>query len=231
MQLEHCGTLSTTMFDINRRFIVLSHGRSASAMLAQRIGIHLGSFGTKFVKTPNELLPLYPIQHTHLVYTPSDLLSFCRVYSLRRDPVQTILSGLFVNQFKVYHKVTDANKNTMYHYNGRQTTDLHLDPFVFDRWYNCKLLCNRYCAWHRHYSSQLSSDDYVVFYEDILQHVENASTNHLLLYGNKEKILLNYNEVVEYIELHFKEIMLDSQRIYTNHCNNADIYKFLSKPI
>ena len=231
MQFKHCGTLNTTMFDINRRFIVLSHGRSASTMLAQRIGIHLGSFETKFVKTPNELLPLDSIQHTHYLHTPSDLLSFCRVYSLRRDPVQTILSNLFVNQFKVFHKRTNADNHIVYHYSDSQTTDLLLDPFVFDQWYNLKLLCNGYCAWHRHYSSQLSPGDYVVFYEDILQHVENASTNHLLVYDNKEKILLNYDEVIEYIELHFKEIMLDSQRIYTNHCNDTDIYKFLSQPI
>ena len=151
------------MFDINRRFIVLSHGRSASTMLAQRIGIHLGSFETKFVKTPNELLPLDSIQHTHYLHTPSDLLSFCRVYSLRRDPVQTILSNLFVNQFKVFHKRTNADNHIVYHYSDSQTTDLLLDPFVFDQWYNLKLLCNGYCAWHRHYSSQLSPGDYVVF--------------------------------------------------------------------
>jgi hypothetical protein len=231
MQLKHCGMLSTTMFDTNRKFIVLSCGRSASTMLAQRIGIHLGSFGPKFVKNPGELLHSYPIQHSHCLYTPSDLLSFCRVYSLRKDPVQTILSHLFVKQFNVYQKVTNADNHITYHYNGKLTTDLDLDPFVFDKWHDLKLLCNYYCAWHQHYGSQLLPGDYVVFYEDLLQHVENASTNYLLVYGNKEKILLNYDKVVEYIELNFKEIMLDSHRTYDNHCNDTDIYKFLSKPI
>lgn len=217
------------MLDSNQQFIVLSYGRSASVMLAHRIG-NLQGHQPSFINLYSNLSEC-PVQHTHLLFSSDKLDNFCRVFSLRKDPVQTILSFLFVERFKVYHKVSDEYQNVLYQHLNQQTTDLTLTPFVFNNWHGIQALCDQYSKWHEFYSNQLLANDYVVFYEDILNHVENPSTNYQLVYNNKDKILLNYNEVVEYIDKNFKQAMLDSQMVYARHQNSTNIYKFLSRPV
>ena len=217
------------MFDINEKNLILSYGRSASVMLAHRIS-NLRGTNLGFVDISRDLLDK-PVQHTHLLFPQEKIIQFNKVFSLRRDPIQTILSFLFVGQFKVYHKVSDKDHNVVYQYNNQQTTNLTLKPFRINSFDGIDLLCKQYMNWHQYYSQQLTPDDYVVFYEDILQQVKNRSTNYQLVYGNKQEILLNYDEVVEYISANFSQAMLDSQCYYVNHQNNTNIYKFLSNPV
>ena len=189
-------------------FIVLSYGRSGSVLLAHNIGRNLQSLPI-YVKKVEELT--YPVIHSHLIFTADQTRNYTRVFNLRKDPVETVLSFAIANKNNQYHKfVTETIKPT--------------ETFCADL-ATIKSFCVNLIDWHNKYASTLIENDHVIIYEEFVAVLTNPAYDKI--YPNKDKIIINYNEVLSECEK-YKDNMLASIAPFLLHTNNnQDLNKLI----
>ena len=153
-----------------------------------------------------------PVIHSHLLLTPEQTHGYTRVFNLRADPVETVLSFIIADRYKQYHK--------------RKNQDLPpQEPFNVNL-ADIECRCQGLIDWHNYYSTQLTDDDIVVVYE---QMVELLTTPGIYdrIYPNKDEILLNYSEAKHICE-QYRDQMLESSKIFLLHKNTQDIKNYIN---
>jgi hypothetical protein len=191
-------------------YLILSYGRSGSVLLAERLGRVIGALAYYVKKIDG--LTATPVQHSHLMFelVPAH---FQRLFSLRSDPVETIMSMLLVNHYRTYHKFSDQI--------------VTVEPFIFEKWELITKLCRLYQLWHQYYGQRLASADTVIFYEDLVKNLTDINRVYHPIYTNKKSLILNYDQVLDCIN-QYRSQLEDSQRAFVTHTNTVDIYKLLT---
>jgi hypothetical protein len=193
------------------QYLVLSYGRSGSVLLAAKLG-RAHSALPNYIKYHTELSN-HPVQHSHLIFNKQQTNNFQRVFNLRGNPVDTILSSVMVKHYNVRHRFKNQ--------------DLLSTPFTFTDWEYIDRWCNMYQEYHNQYAQQLDQHDIVVVYEQLIENVP-VDELYLPMYRNKENLITNYDQVVEYIKQNEKSL-LDSQQAFIQHVNQVDIYSFINQ--
>ena len=188
------------------KYIILSFGRSGSVLLAHNIGQKINSLPV-YLKNINDPL-VNPVIHTHKLLNKQQTQGYIRVFNLRVDPVETILSCLIAGHLNRYHKF------------ATETIDI-IDPFVIELG-SVQFLCNSYIAWHNYYSETLDQTDCVVVYETMVAGL--ISPVYDRIYPNKKQLIINYEEVVEKIKDFHPELEIASKP-FIDHQNIVDIYQ------
>jgi hypothetical protein len=137
---------------------------------------------------------LFPI-HSHWLHSAEDIATRSCVFSLRKNPVDTVMSYALANHYKLFHVWRD------------QTVDLK--SFVFEDWNHITHLCQRYCHWHTYYGLLLQPEHQIVYYEDYIKTLPNNPA-YQRTFPEKMHLLKNYQQVHDYIA-RFAEAMLASQ--------------------
>jgi hypothetical protein len=181
-------------------FIVLSYGRSGSVLLAHNIGRNLQSLPV-YVQEAKELT--YPVIHSHLFFSADQTRNYTRVFNLRKDPVETVMSLAIASNNDRYHKMATETLKT--------TEPFYINPRKI------KSLCINLIEWHNTYSPTLTNDDHVIIYEEFVAGLDNPVYDKI--YPNKDKIIINYNEVLNECEK-YKVDMLASIAPFLHHTNN-----------
>jgi hypothetical protein len=189
-------------------FVILSYGRSGSVLLAHNVGRIFESLPT-YAKLESELSG--PVVHTHLMFPPDKFAGYQRIFNLRADPVETILSMIIAGHYNKFHKFINEEQSTLTPFNGS------LDK-VSD-------LCQQLIMWHRHYSTQLNSTDLVIVYEHMIDLL--TTSVYTKIYPDKSSILLNYCEIKLACEQH-RDQMLDSIDLFLLHKNTQDIQDYIN---
>jgi len=203
---------------ITRPVVVLSHGRSGSMLLTHDIGQKLNANPVARHAATPEQIPNIPANNTpiqvHMIAPKSVFENYTQIYNLRYDPVETTLSRILADTFKHYHQFDHQDW-------------INHDSFEFERWGWLGGMCQRFVEWHTHYGSQLTVDDYVVVYEKYVDVIHNRPSAYKPLYTNKDSLLINYNQVREFIVDNYLDSMLASIEPFLKHQNPADIYQAL----
>ena len=189
-------------FNQNKPPLILSFGRSGSTLLTRDIfyitSIHKEDISDIAEANSSSFLKTYttgsPI-HSHYLHTADDISKFTCFFSLRKNPVNTILSNIFTKQFNVWHTWQHETVNT--------------SPFTFDLWEDLDSYCLGLIKWCNHYTPILNSSHQVVYYEDYVKTIS-VNQEYKETYPNKKSLLINYEQVIEYI-LKFKDNMLSAQ--------------------
>ena len=188
--------------------VILSCGRSGSVLLAHNVGRIFGSLPT-YAKSESELAG--PVVHTHLML-PADKFSGCqRIFNLRADPVETVLSWIIADHYNQYHKFVNQEQSILTPFNG--------DIGMVDHY------CQQLIKWHRHYSTQLSPIDLVIVYEHMIDLL--TTSVYTQIYPDKYNILLNYSEIRLACEQR-RDQMLDSIELFLLHKNTQDIRNYIN---
>jgi len=196
--------------DHSTQYLVLSYGRSGSVLLAAKLG-RAHSALPNYIKHYTELSS-HPVQHSHLIFTKEQTNNFQRVFNIRANPVDTVLSNVMVKHYNVHHRFKNQ--------------DLLSTQFTFTDWEDIDRWCNMYQEYHNQYARQLDQHDVVVIFEHLIENVP-ADELYLPMYPNKENLITNYDQVVEYIKQNEKSL-LNSQQAFIQHINPVDIYSILS---
>lgn len=194
-----------------KRYLILSAGRSGSVYLALKLGRTVDSLPA-YVHDIDQLRNL-PVQHSHLMIDPDKTTSLQRVFSLRRDPVETILSMLLSRHYKMYHRSVSE-------------TPVPIEPVKFTNQAEIFSMCQDYVSWHTHYAQSLSSQDLVVFYENMIANLSDPGEVYERTYPNKQQLIINYDQTVDTIN-RWQNRMLDSQVGFVYHVNAYDILEFI----
>ena len=192
-----------------QKYLILSFRRSGSVLLAHNIGRNAGSLPV-YVKESNDLSD--PVIHSHLLFTVAQTQDYMRIFSLRRDPVQTILSCIIANHTHQYHQFQDQPR-------------AQVEPFEYHAWDQLDRFCEGFITWHHYYSSGLAEQDSVVIYEDMIDRL--TTTVYDPIYPNKIQLLMNYQQVVDRINL-YQTRMLDSCRAFLTHQGHSDAYQLIN---
>ena len=147
-----------------------------------------------FLKTANTTSPI----QTHQLHTSSDIARYTCFFSLRRTPVDTIMSAIFAKHFKLFHVYT--------------TKFVDLQPFLFSDWSSIDQHCRRYVNWCIHYSRMLQPEHQVIYYEDYIAQMSGLPV-YQRTFPEKSNLLLNYQQVLDYI-LNFNDQLLESQAAF-----------------
>jgi hypothetical protein len=190
------------------RFVILSYGRSGSVLLAHNVGRNVGSLPT-YAKTSLE--PGSAVVHTHLMLPADDLSGYQRVFNLRADPIETVLSFLIAVHCKKYHKFTNQDLPATV-------------PFFVDL-EGIEFYCQQLIKWHNYYSEQLTTNDVVVVYEQMIELLTTSVYDQI--YPNKSAILLNYSQARLTCE-QYKNQMIDSISPFLLHKNTQDIRSYIN---
>ena len=150
--------------------------------------------------------------HSHLCLTSDQTQSYTRVFNLRQKSVQTILSFILSSKFNRYHKFCNQNLKLP-------------SPFEFTEWNIIDSLCQNYIEWHHFYSRSLNSEDAVIMYEPMIRQLK--TTVYDQVYPEKEKFLLNYNDIVNYITDRYGMDLNNSQKLFVNH-QGLDYYHYVN---
>jgi LPS sulfotransferase NodH len=189
-------------------FVILSYGRSGSVLLAHNVGRNVGSLPT-YVKSVAELGN--PVVHTHLMLSADNFTGYQRIFNLRTDPIETVLSFMIAKHYKQYHKFKDQELPT-------------LEPFYVDP-ADISHCCQGLINWHNYYANQLTNDDTVIVYEKMVELLTVSVYDKI--YPNKDEILLNYTEAKNICEQHQNQ-MLDSIELFLLHKNTQDIKNYIN---
>lgn len=138
-----------------------------------------------------------PIQ-SHQLYPAQDIAKRTCFFSLRKNPIDTILSTVLAQYYKLYHVWAGDNPE--------------LESFCYTDWNKINQLCNFYCVWHRHYAALLQPDHRIVYYEDYVAQLSDTAA-YQRTFPEKKHLLINYQQVHDYISQR-KKIMLDSQAAF-----------------
>jgi hypothetical protein len=201
--------------------IILSLGRSGSNLLCNTIGRSIDVLPvTRFVKHVQDLVyepdDMSPV-HTHEKFSPARTINYKRVFNLRQDCRETILSFILGLHYDRFHQLSsDAAPE--------------LVPFEFSDWKWLNNFCMYYKQWHEFYSNQLQADDLVVIYENMIQALSGSVMHYSRTYPEKSKLLLNYNEVCSAINK-FQPAMSGSCQRFLTHKNPVDVYQHLCQPL
>ena len=188
------------------KYIILSFGRSGSVLLAHNIGQKINSLPAYLKNINNPLVN--DVIHSHKLLTIDRTQEYTRVFNLRVNPIETILSYFISSYSKQYHKFATDKLNS-------------IDPFVID--INLvQSLCNSYVAWHDYYSETLNQTDCVVVYETMVAGLINPVYDRI--YPNKKQLIINYDEVVDKIKDFRTELEIASKP-FIDHQNVVDIYQ------
>lgn len=192
--------------------LVLSYGRSGSVLLAEKLG-RVTKTLPSYVTSADQL-GQSPVQHCHLLLQPFQTANHCRIFNLRRDPIETVLSLLLAQHYQVYHQFKDQS--------------FVFESFVFDQWTNLHYLTQKYIEWHSHYAQQLNKNDTVIFYEDMISKLSNPDATYHAVYRNKMQLISNYDQVVDRIS-QYAQALANSQKSFVDHQNCHDIYAMLNR--
>jgi hypothetical protein len=193
-------------------FIVLSYGRSGSVLLSQQIKKYFKCSPIYFLK--NELNDLIdPVIHSHLLLSTEKTKNYTRIFNLRQDPVETILSYAVVNSGAPRHRLVNEEVK-------------EITPFFHNNQNQIAQNCKQLISWHNFYQSTLTELDSVVVYENLVEQLTSPAT-FIPTYPDKEKILLNYDDIVNYIQKNYLSEMIDSQQKFLNH-QGVDTYKYIN---
>ncbi len=195
---------------IQKSFIVLSSGRTGSVFLALNIAKQFNKLFTqldldplKFEKNPAERI----IVHSHHHHPPIDTNEYVRVFNIRKDIVMSAISMIIARHYKVYH-----------HFQHRSY--LPIEPFIFSDWQQLDDECNRIILWQTFYMSTLTDKDSVIVYETLMNKI--PATAIKKVYPNKENIVLNYQEMIDYVTEKYAADMLKNAQIFLDHENLSD---------
>lgn len=164
-----------------------------------------------FIKSYKQLTNVTKVSHSHLYFLDHTLLKdFQRVFILRRDPIQTILSFYLATYYKTYHNS----------YN---------EPIMFEKievkdYELINKLCKRYIKYHSKYSDNILNTDLVIFYEDLVNKKTNKQIPCFPVYHNKQDLITNYNHIIGYLTDNYEHELKKSQVGFENHKNIYDIY-------
>ena len=188
--------------------VILSCGRSGSMLLAHNVGRIFGSLPT-YAQSESQLAG--PVVHTHLQLPADKFSGYQRIFNLRADPVETVLSFIIADHYKQYHRFINQEQST-------QT------PF-YSSLDKVNYYCQRLIHWHRYYSTQLNTTDVVIVYENM---IDLLITNvYAQIYPDKSNILLNYSEIRLACEQH-RDQMLNSIDLFLLHKNTQDIQNYIN---
>jgi hypothetical protein len=188
-------------------YVILSCGRSGSVLLAHNVGKTVGLLPT-YVNLESELTS--EVVHTHLTLPANKFSGYQRIFSLRSDPVETVLSFIIADHYNQYHKLNNQ--------------ELFLTPFNGDL-VKVDHYCHRLINWHRYYSTQLITTDMVIVYEDMINLL--TTSIYAQIYPDKSNILLNYSEIRSVCEQR-RDQMLDSIDSFLLHKNTQDIRNYIN---
>jgi hypothetical protein len=189
-------------------FVILSYGRSGSVLLAHNVGRIFGSLPT-YAKLKSQLGS--PVVHTHLLLPADKLSGYQRIFNLRADPVETVLSFIIANHYNKSHKFVNQDLPA--------TVPFFVDLDQIESY--CQGLIN----WHNYYSEQLTTSDVVVVYEQMIELLTTSVYDQI--YPNKSAILLNYAQARSACEQH-KNQMLNSISPFLLHKNTQDIQSYIN---
>jgi hypothetical protein len=198
--------------DSSTQYLVLSYGRSGSVLLAQKLG-RAHDVLPNYVKHHTELSS-HQVQHSHVVFAKEQSNNFQRVFNLRANPIDTILSNVMVKHYNVHHRFNNQ--------------DVVSTPFTFTDWEYIDRWCNIYQQYHCQYAEQLDQHDIVVVYEHMINRLHNLNEVYLPIYPNKKNLITNYDQVVDCINQHEKSL-LESQQAFVQHVNPVDIYSIIDQ--
>ena len=194
---------------IQKSFIVLSSGRTGSVFLAFNIAKQFDILPTylldssKFIKDPAERI----IVHSHYLHIPTDTNEYVRVFSIRKDIVMSAISMSIASHYKLYHHYQHQNY-------------LPTEPFIFSNWQKLDERCDYIMRWLTFYSSTLTDQDSVIVYETLMNKIPTTVTKQV--YPNKENIVINYQEMIDYVTEKYAADMLKNAQIFLDHGNLSD---------
>jgi hypothetical protein len=187
------------------KFLILSYGRSGSVLLASTVGSRYNA-APRYVQDGDALSDAV-VQHSHLFFENSQTADYQRIFNLRRNPVDTVLSLILATQYQQYHKFTGH--------------DLEFESFEFTKWHMIDGACEFYQAYHYWYSQRLQPNDLVIFYEDFVRQLQNPTRVYEPIYPDKAQLITNYQQVLEYVGQQQKSLLV-SQQAFVDHVGNTD---------
>ena len=189
-------------------FVILSYGRSGSVLLAHNVGRNVGFLPT-YAKSITDLGS--PVVHTHLKLSADNFTGYQRIFNLRSDSIETVLSFIIASHYKKYHKFKDQELPTM--------PPFYVDLAVVDH------LCQGLINWHDYYANQLTDNDMVIIYEQMVDLLTTSVYDKI--YPNKDELLLNYSEARKICE-QYQDQMINSIGSFLTHKNRQDIKQYIN---
>jgi hypothetical protein len=201
---------------ITRPIVVLSYGRSGSMLLTHNIGelLHADPVLLTVAKQMPDTPPIKTPIHTHINAPKLVFKNYTQIYNLRYDPVETILSDILANTFRHHHQFSSDDL-------------INHNSFKFEKWTWLDKICQQFIKWHMYYGDQLTVDDYVVVYEKYVEVISHRPNAYKQLYTNKDSLLINYDQVREFIVTKYLDSMLASIEPFLQHQNPTNIYQVL----
>jgi len=203
--------------DSARPPLILSYGRSGSMLLAHDVGqanncnpvtipdnitesdFKEGKFLEKYNNANSAI-------HSHRLYSAKEISAFNCFFSLRKNPIDTILSFIFATHFNLYHVLSGSI--------------VDLKPFLFTNWPLIDHRCKSYIKWCQHYAPMLNRQHQIIYYEE---YVNNLGKNVVYqpTFLEKKSLLINYHEVYDYI-LKFNKDIVDAQLPFESFGKNTN---------
>ena len=200
----------------DQSFAVLTYGRSGSVILASQIAHALGSVPVRFIKDDSEMPEKFEpaVYHSHLLSDRFDAAEIRRVFSLRRDPAQAVISWIVTGHTGVRHRLS-TDPECVY------------DSFAVANWHEVSALCQGLIEWYHYSANSIQSTDFVVFYEDLVPELP-GDEPFCPTHPNKKQIITNYESVLNFVGRELRT--LENTHRFTSHLNPWDIYYFCSIP-
>lgn len=194
--------------------LVLSYGRSGSVLLTHNLATGLGVL-PKFLNIHNQndinLPSLGPtVYHTHLPKLQAP--GFQKIFNLRKNSVETILSFLLSTHHDFYHRWSGDEKA--------------VEPITVDL-EKVRYFCLSYIDWHKYYSRRLTQDDLVVVYETMVERLSSPQV-YARTYPDKATLMVNYQQVVDEISQYHDEFAAYTDK-FLCHQNSNDIYRTINR--
>jgi hypothetical protein len=198
---------------IGPRLAILSYGRTGSVVLAR-------NFGKEFNEQD-------PVQLTHIIdqnyvinlETPVEIIhshllpelpsTYCKIFSIRPDVADCILSFILSAHYQNYHQSLD-----------------YYEPFEFTDFRKINYLCQQFVRWHYNAEKLLDNSSYVVSYDQLTSKIIQSAGSTRLIYKEKNKLITNWDQVATCINKH-KNKMEASLAKFQQHNNPKDIYQYV----
>ncbi len=209
----------------SQAFFVLSFGRTGSVLLAKNIEKNFradsaevstvvptlvtAQNGDEFKIVPDPL----SIVHGHLMLPQQQLLNYTRVFSIRQQIAEQLVSYVLAKRFNLYHIM--ANELVP-----------DIEPFEIVDWKYIERLCDSYRKWTSFYAPTLTTNDIVVVYEIFSEQLSLGQIQQKI-YPNKDSIITNYQQVIEFINDKIKYYSEIDK--FLQHSNSFDIYKYVTR--
>jgi hypothetical protein len=208
------------------KFIILSFGRTGSILLCKNIEKNFRKNPKYQTNDPNLIPTMKAIKihgdlgivnpvtilNCHLFFSTQQLNGYQRIFSVRKNYVEQILSTYFAHKFNKFHLQAEDSA-------------MHIEEFELQDWNELKSIC-KYCVdWYQYYLATLGADDLVVVYEDFVKKLKPDQIQKPI-YPDKEKYIKNYEQVKNFIDSNMIENKNLSDK-FINHSNKFDIYKYI----